>query len=370
MKNIGLYVHIPFCESKCYYCDFCSFSDKDSYIEKYIKVLKKEISSISQKNCCFRTIYIGGGTPSIINEKYIKEIFKLFDTTNTKEITIEVNPGTVTKHKLQTYFDVGINRLSIGLQSTNDSLLKEIGRIHTYNDFLETYHMAREIGFKNISVDLMFGLPNQTLENVRESLNDIINLKPEHISTYSLTLEEGTVLYEKVRKNQIKLVPDITERKMYWLIKKQLEEAGYIHYEISNFAKKRFESKHNNWYWEQGVYVGVGLSASSFAGHIRYSNTDDLQEYISTTDRLGNINIQELLDEDDLMREYIMLGLRRIKGVNLNKFKTKFKEDARIMFKEVIEVLETEGLVCIEDNHLKLTELGLDYANITWEEFV
>ena len=379
MRNVGLYIHIPFCKSKCYYCDFCSFANKENYIEKYINALKEEISEMEQERYCFRTIYIGGGTPSVIDEKYIKEILGMLDIKKTKEITIEVNPGTVTKHKLQTYFDSGINRLSIGLQSTNDKLLKEIGRIHTYNDFLKTYHMAREIGFKNISVDLMFGLPNQTITDVRKDLSNIINLNPEHVSTYSLTLEEGTALYEKARKNQIKLVPDIIERKMYWLIKEQLENAGYIHYEISNFAKKGFESKHNNWYWSQGEYIGIGLSAHSFLHNYRYCKNSNLEEYCDG-------NIYGLLDPEDetslfedlsidlykdkLMNEYIMLGLRKIEGVDLDKFEKKFKENARIVFRESIEDMEADGLVCIENNHLKLTELGLDYGNIVWRRFV
>lgn len=379
MRNVGLYIHIPFCKSKCYYCDFCSFANKEDYIEKYINALKEEISEMEQERYCFRTIYIGGGTPSVIDEKYIKEILGMLDIKKTKEITIEVNPGTVTKHKLQTYFDSGINRLSIGLQSTNDKLLKEIGRIHTYNDFLKTYHMAREIGFKNISVDLMFGLPNQTITDVRKDLSNIINLNPEHVSTYSLTLEEGTALYEKARKNQIKLVPDIIERKMYWLIKEQLENAGYIHYEISNFAKKGFESKHNNWYWSQGEYIGIGLSAHSFLHNYRYCKNSNLEEYCDG-------NIYGLLDPEDetslfedlsidlykdkLMNEYIMLGLRKIEGVDLDKFEKKFKENARIVFRESIEDMEADGLVCIENNHLKLTELGLDYGNIVWRRFV
>ena len=234
MKDIGIYVHIPFCKHKCYYCDFISYVNKESLVERYINVLIREITDVATGNRLdyengidelfnVNTIYIGGGTPSFIESKYIvniistiKEYFKINENA---EITLEVNPGTVNENKLKDYFNAGVNRLSIGLQATNDSLLKEIGRIHTYEEFLNTYKLARKIGFKNINADLMIGLPKQTIEDVEKAVNDLIKLGLEHISVYSLILEEGTVLEEQIRSGKLKLPEDEEERKMYWKVK-------------------------------------------------------------------------------------------------------------------------------------------------------
>lgn len=242
-KEIGLYIHIPFCKSKCYYCDFVSYTNKEKCIKDYIEAIKKEIEHVNLSKYNIKTVYIGGGTPSSIESKYIGEILKATQNSEGAEITIEVNPGTVSEEKLKDYISFGINRLSIGLQSTDDKLLKEIGRIHNYDQFLETYKTARKVGFKNINVDLMLGLPNQSLEILKISLDKVISLKPEHISLYSLILEEGTKLYDMVENGNLQMISEDLERKMYWETKKTLEEAGYIHYEISNFAKPRLRVK-------------------------------------------------------------------------------------------------------------------------------
>jgi oxygen-independent coproporphyrinogen-3 oxidase len=255
MKELGIYIHIPFCKKKCDYCDFISYCNKEDLIEEYIEKLKEEIESeLNNKEYNITTIYIGGGTPSFIDSKYIADILNIlkekYDLENT-EITIEVNPGTVIEQKLLDYKKTGINRLSIGLQETSNELLKQIGRIHTYEEFLETYNLARNVGFKNINVDLMIGLPNQSIQNIKESLNKVITLNPEHISVYSLILEEGTKLYQKYENKEIKLPDDELERNMYWYVKNILENNGYKHYEISNFSKKGYNSKHNMNCWEQ-----------------------------------------------------------------------------------------------------------------------
>lgn len=240
-KNIGVYIHIPFCKSKCYYCDFVSFSNKDVLIEEYIKAIIEEIkmSKIDEYNV--KTVYIGGGTPSVLDSKYIGMILSEIRTSMDKEaeVTIEINPGTITKEKLIDYASYGINRVSIGLQSADDNLLKQIGRIHNYQEFLNTYKLVREVGINNINVDLILGLPNQSLEILKNSLNEVISLNPEHISIYSLILEEGTKLEEMVSNEELKLIDEDLERKMYWETKKILEQAGYEHYEISNYAKSR-----------------------------------------------------------------------------------------------------------------------------------
>lgn len=241
MKDIGLYIHIPFCKKKCYYCDFISFENKTELIESYIQALLKEIENADLSKYNIKTVYIGGGTPSILESKNIKKILDAIrlDFDKDVETTIEVNPGTVNKEKLESYLKSGINRLSIGLQSANDKLLKEIGRIHNFKEFLDIYSEAKNAGFKNINVDLMLGLPNQTLEDIEKSLKEVILLDPTHISLYSLILEEGTNLEKMVLDKKINMIDESLERKMYWKTKNILEENGYIHYEISNFAKKR-----------------------------------------------------------------------------------------------------------------------------------
>ncbi len=271
-KEIGLYVHIPFCKQKCYYCDFVSFAGQEQMEEKYVNALKKEIEKYALENkvmskhniepeFIIKTIYIGGGTPSYINEKYIVEIINTirqnFKVKEEAEITIEVNPGTVNLEKLATYKKCGINRLSIGLQAVQDTLLKKIGRIHTYSDFLDTYKNARNVGFANINVDLMINLPLQTVKDVEESVKEIIKLKPEHISVYSLIVEEKTPISRMLKNKEIKLASDEEERKMYWLVKNILEKHKYIQYEISNFSKLGFESKHNLDCWNQEEYIGL-----------------------------------------------------------------------------------------------------------------
>ena len=387
-KEIGLYVHIPFCKRKCYYCDFISFADKENCYEKYINCLEKEIIKYGTENktmskhnlepeYIIKTIYIGGGTPSVIDEIYIKRILDTiknnFNIEQNAEITIEVNPGTANQKKLQTYKECGINRISIGLQSTNDEILKTIGRIHTYKDFLDTYNLARDLGFNNINVDLMINLPGQTMEDVKKSIRNIIALKPEHISVYSLILEENTKLYEMVNSNELTLSSDETEREMYWYIKQKLEENKYIHYEISNFAKEGYESKHNLDCWKQKEYIGVGLGASSYMDKKRYSNTDDLQEYIfNIENNKTNLNLilEEVQSEELEMNEYIMLGLRKIDGINIKDFNEKFNQNIISKYERTFERLAHEDLIQIDDKRIKLTDKGIDLANLVWEEFV
>lgn len=367
-KEIGLYIHIPFCAHKCDYCDFISFANCDKKIEDYINQLVEEMKMEQLEQYKIRTIYIGGGTPSYIDSKYIVRILKLINKENADEITIEVNPGTVTKEKLEDYYGAGVNRLSIGLQSTNNNLLKEINRIHTYEEFIQTYNLARRVGFKNINVDLMIGLPNQKNEDVEKSLKEIIRLEPEHISVYSLILEEGTVLENKVTKGILELPDEKNERKMYWTVKNTLEKAGYIHYEVSNFAKKSFESKHNTNCWEQKEYIGVGLAAHSYINKTRYSNTENLNKYLKEIKHNRIIHeIQNIVDEQ---KEYMLLGLRKIEGVNIQEFKNKFVQNPIYLYRRELDKLVKNKLIEIDINYIKLTKKGIDLANLVWEEFV
>lgn len=386
-KQIGLYVHIPFCKQKCSYCDFCSYANKEDLISKYVKYLLQEIKEVGSNNkidfqngkddlFIVKTIYIGGGTPSLIESKYIKEIMQTiqtnFEIEKNVEVTIEVNPGTVTLEKLEDYVKSGINRLSIGLQSTHEHLLKEIGRIHTYLEFLDTFRFAREAGFENINVDLMIGLPNQTTQEVQDSVEEIVSMEPEHISVYSLILEDETPLAKKVEQG-LELPNEEIERKMYWEVKKTLEKNGYNHYEISNFSKPGFESKHNMDCWNQKEYVGFGIAAHSYTNGIRYSNIANIEQYIQNYE-LNNLEKNLIFHEKQntvsMQKEYMLLGLRKIQGVSIQEFKTKFIANPVFLYHSELEKLVREELIEIDGDFIKLTSKGLDLANLVWEEFI
>ncbi len=371
-NELGIYVHIPFCVRKCYYCDFVSFAGKENLQEQYIDVLKKEMIANKEKgnDKVVTTIYIGGGTPSYVDSKLIVSIVNTikqnYQISNEVEMTIEVNPGTITREKLEDYKKAGMNRLSIGLQSAADKLLKEIGRIHTYEEFLNTYDLAREVGFSNINVDLMLALPNQTVDVLQESLKKVIDLKPEHISIYSLILEEGTVLEKLVSRGERTLLCEETERDMYWKTKELLEQNGYVHYEISNFAKTGKESKHNLNCWNQKEYLGFGASAHSYYDKKRYSNTENLERYIERQQKI----VHEVQIVEDEQKEYMMLGLRKIQGVSISEFKKKFVQNPIYVFRKELDKLVKEDLIEIDIDNIKLTNKGIDLANLVWEEFV
>ena len=382
-QELGIYIHIPFCAKKCYYCDFVSYPNMKEKQKEYVEALKKEIKSYDLQNYNITTIYIGGGTPSYIESKYIVEVLEYIksklNANETKfenmEITIEVNPGTVTKEKLLDYKKVGINRLSIGLQSTNDRLLRQIGRIHKYQDFLQTYNLARNVGFTNINIDLMLGLPNQSIKDLKESIEKVISLQPEHVSIYSLIVEEGTKLYKQIETGELELPEEELERKMYWYTKSKLELAGYKHYEISNYAKPKRESKHNSNCWEQKQYIGIGASAHSYLDNVRYCNVSNLKEYISNmenveTDFEEKYIVNERQNLEDRKNEFMLLGLRKIDGVSISMFKEKYVENPIFKYRDSLEKLVNEGLVLIDGDMIKLTNKGLDLANIVWEEFI
>ena len=294
------------------------------------------------------------------------------------EITVEVNPGTVDKQKLEDYIRFGINRLSIGLQSANNELLKEIGRIHTFEQFLTTYNLAREVGFENINVDLMIGLPKQRVEDIKNTLNKVIKLNPTHISVYSLIVEEGTRIEELLNSNKLKLPDEELERQMYWYVKNTLELNGYNHYEISNFSKQEKKSKHNMNCWEQKEYIGLGCAAYSYLNDIRYGNTNNIEKYLDVQDFKNKEELEKnkirIIDEvqslEDKEKEYMLLGLRKIEGVSIQRFKEKYVQNPIFSFKEELEKLVNEELLVIDGDYIRLTNKGLDLANIVWEEFV
>lgn len=385
-KELGIYIHIPFCKQKCYYCDFVSFSDKIELQEKYIETLIKELKSYNFEEYDVTTIYIGGGTPSYISSGLIKKVLENIKSkiknNKTKwediEITIEVNPGTVNKEKLEEYKNQGINRLSIGLQTTNDILLKKIGRIHTYKDFLDTYNLARNIGFANINVDLIIGLPEEIISDVKKDLENIIKINPEHISVYSLIVEEGTKIENLLNENKITLPDEECERRMYWYVKNTLEVNGYNHYEISNFAKENMESKHNINCWDQKEYIGLGISSHSYVENIRYGNTSNLEKYIENNDFANEQELEtkkirivdEVQSKEDMEKEYMMLGLRKTEGIKVSKFKEKFGENPIYIFRNELEKLVKENLIIVDGDNIYLSNKGLDLANLVFEEFI
>ena len=387
-KNVGLYIHIPFCKQKCQYCDFNSYAGRENLIETYMKWVEFELKGVGEGNrvdyennlddlIVVKSIYIGGGTPSFIDSKYIEKIMEIvkecYIIDSNAEITIEVNPGTVSKKKLETYLNSGINRISIGLQSTHNEILSKLGRVHSYEEFLYTYNLARNVGFKNINVDLMLGLPNQSLNDLQESINEVINLEPEHISVYSLIIENGTPFCEKLEKQEIALPSDELERAMYWETKRKLEKAGYTHYEISNFAKPGFESKHNLSCWNQEEYIGIGASAHSYTNNVRYSNIDSIEDYIRNYENgneIDNFVFHEKQNKESKMKEFMMLGLRKIQGIHIQDFKNKFGENPIYLYKKELEKLVNEELLEIDGDIIKLTDKGIDLANLVWEEFV
>ena len=381
MKELGIYVHIPFCKQKCYYCDFISYANKEEKTKEYVKCIQKEIEIESKKYSKdeyeITTIYLGGGTPSYISALYIENIINViklnYNVKDNAEITIEINPGTVNEEKILIYEKIGINRVSIGLQTTNDKLLKQIGRIHTYEEFLNCYKLVSKSKIDNINVDLMLALPNQTIEDLEESLQKVINLKPNHISLYSLILEEGTKLEKMVSENIVKLPEEDMEREMYWKTKRILEKNGYNHYEISNFAKEGYKSKHNMNCWSQKEYLGFGVAAHSYVNRKRYCNINNIEEYVSNIKKgkiENNRTVCEIQNKIDEQKEFVMLGLRKIDGIDIQEFKNKFVENPIYVFHKELEKLVNEDLVEIDLDKIKLTNKGLDFANLVWEKFV
>lgn len=354
----SLYIHIPFCKKKCFYCDFNSFDNKIELIDEYVSALKKEISYYNLET--LETIYIGGGTPSFIDSQYIVDLLKLLP--KAKEITIEVNPCTVTKEKLLDYKKAGVNRISMGLQTINNCILKTIGRAHTFEDFEKAYKLIKNVGFDNINVDLMFGLPTQTLNDFKKSVDYLISIEPTHISCYSL------ILHNDIFEN---LPSDDEERSMYYYTKEKLKASGYEHYEISNFSKEGFKSKHNLAYWNQKEYAGVGAGASSYISNTRYTNECDLKKYINLIDEnFSQRYLEELQTKEDKLRENIILKLRLIDGLNIKEFNKLFEVDFCQKFKSEIQKLEKLELIKIENNRICLTDKGLDFANAVWREFL
>ena len=377
MDDLALYVHIPFCLKKCNYCDFISFPNKFDYVEKYTDALIKEIRLYSSVGKKFKlnTVFIGGGTPSSINSIYIEKImdgiYKYFDTNELKEVTIETNPKTLDKEKLIRYRESGINRISMGVQTLNDNLLKILGRIHNTEDFYKNYDLVRNLGFNNVNLDLMFGLPFQTLEDVIYTLKEVIKLEPAHLSFYGLIVEKGTKFYDLNNRGKLNLPDEDLERAMYHKGVEYLVSNGYEHYEISNFAKKGYECKHNLFYWELKPYIGLGIGAHSNIFGKRYWNFADIKKYISSLDN-GSFPVseEEVIDKDMEMAEYCILGLRLIRGIDKKNFLDRFGIDIKEIYGKIIERHVKGGLLYENENRIYLTKRGLDLSNIVEVDFL
>lgn len=373
MKKTALYIHIPFCRQKCLYCDFPSYSHKENLMDEYIEALNKEILE-KTKEYEIESLFIGGGTPSYLSNENLKLLLNTINNlsfSENAEKTMECNPGTVDQEKLEIIFNGGINRISFGLQSTNNKILKKIGRIHSYEEFKENYILAREIGFKNINIDMMFGLPDQSLNIWMESLKEVIKLNPEHISSYSLIIEEGTPFYSLFNKDLLNLPSEEEEREMYEEGRKFLESEGYHQYEISNYAKNNKECFHNKIYWQCKEYIGAGVSSSSYINGKRIKNIDSIIEYIKNIKENKSIVDEEVENtEKDKIEEFMFMGLRMIEGIEEKEFENRFGKKVDEIYKEVIEKHINNGLLIRCKGRIFLSKKGIELSNIVMSDMI
>lgn len=389
-KKLGLYIHIPFCIRKCSYCDFLSFTAAEQVKEQYVKQLIREIKvrSAAFKDCFLDTVFLGGGTPSVLEEGQIVGIIEAvqqnFSLERNVEITMEMNPGTVNEEKLMAYYKAGINRISFGVQSMQNKELKLLGRIHTVEHFLENYKTARKVGFSNINIDLMSALPNQTIKDVQKNLAEAVKLSPEHLSCYGLIIEEGTPFYQAYEEQELRrqageerpedaLPTEQLEREMYQWISDFLTGQGYVHYEISNYAKPGMECRHNLKYWERKEYLGVGLGAASFVGDIRFSNVSTMEEYLQADvvqDPERLIKESEIIAETSAMEEFMFLGLRKLQGISKAEFYGSFGKEYMQVYGAVHHRMIGQGLLEEEGDRVRLTKQGIDVSNYVMGEFM
>jgi oxygen-independent coproporphyrinogen-3 oxidase len=380
MKTISLYIHIPFCKKKCLYCDFVSFENSQKNIEPYFSALYKEIKAyktILYEEYSIDTIFIGGGTPNFVDVKYIEELmsilFDTFEINENAEISMEINPcGHISKDDFKRYKKSGINRLSIGLQSASDDMLKQIGRQHSLLDFENAFQAAREADFANINIDLIFGFYNQNVDEFRDTVRYVIDTGCEHVSCYSLKLEEETPLYEMYLNEGIDIEDeDYEDRQMYRLACQMLEYNGYKQYELSNYAKFGYECRHNLNYWDTKEYIGFGLAAHSYKDYARFYNTSDMNEYLQNID-MNSSAIEEIeqIDKTKQEEEFIIMALRKTIGVEYDEFKRRFGEEFLIKYNQEVNYLTESGLLIAGSESAYLSDEGKNYANITMMEFI
>ncbi|MCM1569780.1 MAG: radical SAM family heme chaperone HemW [Roseburia sp.] len=374
--ELELYLHIPFCVKKCNYCDFLSAPADREVREAYISAMCQEIRGRAQEAEAYKvsSIFVGGGTPSLLEPEQFVELFdnlrEAYHLMHPAEITLEANPGTLDKAKLEAYRECGVNRLSMGLQSTVDEELRTLGRIHSYRQFLESYQLAREEGFTNINVDLMSSLPGQTTDSYRKGLQRILELSPapEHISAYSLILEEGTPFYERHREGSLMLPTEEEDREMYRLTGELLGGAGYERYEISNYARPGFACRHNKGYWQRKNYLGFGIGAASLMENQRFANSGDLRRYLSSP--MGARGERQTLCVQEQMEETMFLGLRLMQGISLEAFEESFGCKLETVYREPLERNIRDGLLHLEGGRVSLTQRGIDVSNYVMAQFL
>lgn len=374
--GMELYLHMPFCVRKCAYCDFLSFPTDQETQNLYTRRLREDIDAMGKKygDIPVDTIFIGGGTPSVPDSALIvgimEHVRKAFHMAEGAEISMEANPGTVTREKLTDYRRAGINRLSFGLQSANDRELKLLGRIHTWAEFLESFHLARECGFTNINIDLMSALPGQTRESWKDTLKRVTDLNPEHISAYSLIIEDGTPFGEKYGSEEgRKLLPDEdSEREMYHETKRFLRDCGYERYEISNYAKPGRACRHNIGYWTGLPYLGLGLGASSYMDGCRFAVNSDMKQYLE--EKPGMFTDVEKLTKKDMEEEFFYVGLRMTAGVSLPEFERRFGVSAKDVYPGLMEMFVEEKAAVFQGDRFVLTDYGLDVSNYIMAQFL
>lgn len=363
-RSLGIYIHIPFCIRKCNYCDFCSFPDSDGQLmSAYVKELIRRIDDFSNRNGkrCVDTVYFGGGTPTLLSIKHFEDIlFALknsFDITSDAEITVECNPASIDADGLSKLRAIGINRLSIGLQSANDNELYLLGRLHSFKDFCDTFCSARNAGFDNISIDLMYGIPNQTKESFMATLKKVIKLAPEHISAYGLKIEEGTAFYRNI--DSLVLPDEDTEAELYMLCCDILSKSGYLRYEISNFSKLGRESRHNLKYWHVDDYVGFGVAAHSRFEGERFGNSRDIRAFINGDDIVCE---RQKISDSALLTEYVMLGLRLEEGIDKKEFFNISKKDFKQIY-PTVDVYIKNGFMLESEDRIAFTTKGFLVSN-------
>lgn len=360
--TLGLYLHVPFCVRKCRYCDFCSFSSTETEREAYVRALLTEIQKAPKDDRTVDSIFFGGGTPSLLSEDAFSEIFRALREKYTlapdAETTVEINPGTVTERKLSALRALGVNRISMGLQSSVNRELSLLGRIHTYEAFLESYRMLTACGFDNINLDLMYAIPEQTVKSFEQTLSRVIALSPAHISAYSLIIEEGTPFGRE--RDRLSLPTEEEETEMYGLACRMLSDAGYGHYEISNYAKKGRECRHNLRYWQGSDYLGFGLAAHSLYRGERLANTEDFSSYLSAPMAYESRMARDLSEERE---EYVMLGLRTAQGISLSEYSRRFGESFTAGKEDALSLYTRLGYLLIEEDRLALTERGFYVSN-------
>lgn len=376
-KTIGLYIHIPFCRQKCLYCDFPSWAGKEGQMQGYVDALTKEIRNRGKEYTDRQvvSVFFGGGTPTTLSvpmlEKLMQAVFANWDIAEDAEITTEANPGTLDGEMADALRKMGFNRLSMGVQAWQNRLLKDLGRIHTMEAFQENYKAVREAGFENVNTDLMFALPNQTMADWQETVRNIVGLHPEHISAYSLILEEGTPFFDRYEKGELEPAAEELDREMYHWAVDYLAKMGYGQYEISNFAKKGRQSRHNRIYWQAEEYLGMGLGAHSYMDGERFHNRYDLQEYIDAEGEVSLLKEDvEVITEEDALAEFMFLGLRLTEGVSFARFRERFGQEMKNIYGRQIEELVRDGLLNEDEIGVRLTARGVDISNVVFEKFL